>query len=237
MKSESKTAKTLQILTIVGAVLYFAGTAMSIIFDELTLVNLQDYLILALLLVFIAGFVLSWTNKKMAGIIFMIWNAGVWISDLYLLREADYSMMSAIASSFMVIGAFFLLEWYKTSKATVPSKPQQWKFILRVLLINYAVLYSIVVLSELFAGEGVNFFNFPFIIYPLMLLIFLVGFLVSWRREFLAGFIFAFWFSISLFATLAYSEISRLGPWVIFGLPILLQGIFYINNHFKFRPK
>ena len=233
---KSKSTKTLQILTIVGAVLYFAGTAMSIIFGDLTLVNLQDYLTLVLLLVFIAGFVLSWTNKKMAGIIFMIWNAGIWIFDLYLFREADYSMMSAAASSFMVIGAFFLLEWYKTSKATVPSKPQQWKFILRVLLINYAVLYSIVVLSELFAGEGVNFFSFPFIIYPLMLLIFLVGFLLSWRREFLAGFIFLSWFAISLFATLAYSEFSRLGPWVVFGLPILLQGIFYIINHRKFRP-
>jgi hypothetical protein len=228
MKSIS--TRTLQILTGVGAVLYFAGTAMSIFVDDVSFLNPKGYVNLLLLLVFIAGFVLSWTNKKMAGIIFMIWNAGIWIFDLYLFREADYSMISAAGSSFMVIGAFFLLEWYKTSKATVPSKPQQWKFILRVLLINYAVLYFIVVLSELFAGEGVNFFNFPFIIYPMMLLIFLVGFLLSWKREFLAGFIFLFWFAISLSATLAYSEISRLGPWVIFGLPILLQGIFYIKK-------
>ena len=233
---KSKSTKTLQILTIVGAVLYFAGTVMGIIFGDLTLVNLQDYLTLVLLLVFIAGFVLSWTNMKMAaGIIFMIWNAGVWIYDLYLFREHDYSMSSAVASSFMVIGAFFLLEWYKTSKATVPSKPQQWKFILRVLLINYAVLYSIVVLSEVFRGDSVNYFSFPFILYPLLLLIFWGGFQLSWKREFLAGFIFLFWCAILIFANFAYSEIERLGGWVVFGLPILLQVIFYIKNHYKFR--
>lgn len=234
---KSKSTKTLQIFTIVGAVLYFAGTAMSFFFGDLTFVNLQDYLTMVLLLVFMAGFILSWIDIKMAGIIFMIWNALIWIFDLYLFREADYSMISAAASSFMFIGAFFILEWYKTSKVTPPLEPQRWRFILRVLLINYAVLYSIVVLSELFAGEGVNFLSFPFVIYPLMLLIFSLGFLLSWRSELLAGFIFLIWFVISLFATLAYSEISRLGPWVLFGLPILLQGVFYIKNHREFRMK
>lgn len=172
-----------------------------------------------------------------AGIILMIWNAGVWIDDLYWARpEMDYSMASAIATSFMLIGAFFSLNWYKTTKATVPSQQQQWKFILRVLLINYVVLYAIVVFSELTVGEPVNYLSFPFIIYPLLLLIFCVGFLVSWKWEFVAGYIFLFWFVILIVANVTYSEILKLGPWAAFGLPILLQGIFYIKNHKKFRP-
>lgn len=232
-----ESTKILQILTIVGAVLYFAGTALSIFFGDLTLANLQDYLTLVLLLVFIAGFVLSWINKKLAGITFMIWNTGIWIFDLYLFREADYSMMSAIASSFMFIGAFFLLEWYKNSRAAKPSDLQERRYILRVLLINYAVLYSIVVLSELFAGEGVNFFSSPFIIFPLLLLIFVVGFLLSWKREIIAGYIFLLWCTILIFATFAYSEIGKLGPWIVFGVPILLQGVAYLENHYKFRSK
>ena len=234
---KSKLTITLQILTGVGAVLYLIGMVMSFIFGELSFLNLIDYLSLVLFLVFIAGFALSWTNKKIAGIILMIWNAGVWISDLYLFREMDYSMLSAIASPSMVIGALFLLEWYKTHKATVSSKKQNWKFILRVLLINYVVLYSIVVFSEIFRGEQVDYFSFPFIIFPLLLLLFWVGFLVSWKRELLAGYIFLIWCAILLFGTFTYSEISRLGPWVVFGLPILLQGIFYIINHYKYRPK
>ena len=152
-------------------------------------------------------------------------------------RQDDYSMGSAMASYFMFIGAFFFLEWYKTSKVTVPSQQQQRRFILRVLLINYAVLYSIVVFSELSVGEPVNYFSFPFIIYPLLLLIFLVGFLLSWKREFLAGYIFLFWFAVLLFANIAFPVILHLGGWAAFGLPILLQGIYYIKNHNRYRHK
>jgi hypothetical protein len=238
MKTKSKTNKTLQVLTTVGAVLYLLFIAMTVLFDSYPIFKpfgLKE----VLLLIFIAGFALSWRNKNMAvGIIFMIWNAGVWIDDLYLNRpDMDYSMMSAIATYFMLIGAFFILKWYKTAKATEPSQKQQWKFMLRVLLINYAVLYGIVAFSEPILGEPVNYLSFPFVIYPMLLLIFLVGFLISWKKEFLAGYIFLFWFVVLIVANVSYSEILQLGPWAAFGLPILLQGIFYIKNHSKFRPK
>ncbi len=234
---KSKSTRTLQILTGVFTALYFILTVMLFSFGESSFLNPIDYLSIVSLLILISCFALSWKRQKMVGIMLMVWNAGVWIYNLYLFREADSSMVGAVTSSVMVIGAFFLLEWYKTSKATVPSKPQQWKFILRVLLINYAVLYSIVVLSEVFRGDPVNYFSFPFILYPLLLLIFWGGFQLSWKREFLAGFIFLFWCAILIFANFAYSEIERLGGWVVFGLPILLQVIFYIKNHYKFRPK
>lgn len=238
MKSKSKTTRTLQNLTTLGAGLYLLFIAMIVFYDSYPIFKpfgLKE----ALLFIFIAGFALAWRNRKMAaGIVFMIWNAGVWIDDLYLNRpEMDYSMMSAMASYFMLIGAFFLLEWYKTSKATVPSQQQQWRFMLRVLLINYAFLYFIVVFSELSVGEPVNYLSFPFIIYPLLLLIFLIGFLFSWKKEIFAGYVFLFLFAILIFSNIAFSEILHLGPWAAFGIPILLQGIFYLKNHNKFRSK
>jgi hypothetical protein len=234
----TKSTRTLQILASVGAVLYLLFIAMTIFRDSYPIFRPFD-LYEALLLIFIAGFALAWMNKKMAaGIVFMIWNAVIWITTLYFMeRQDDYSMGSAMASYFMVIGAFFLLEWYKTSKSTTPSQQQQWKFILRVLLINYAVLYAIVVFSELSVGEPVEYLSFPFIIYPMLLLIFLVGFLLSWKKEFLAGYIFLFWFAILVFSNVAFSVILHLGGWAAFGLPILLQGIFYIKYHNKFRHK
>ena len=137
----------------------------------------------------------------------------------------------------MVIGAFFLLEWYKTSKTTVPSKQQQWKFILRVLLINYLVLYGIVVISELTSGKVVDYFSLPYIIFPLLLLLFLVGFVISWKKEFFAGFIFLFWCVAFILGAIAYPVILRGDPWIIFIIPILIQGIFYTKNHYKFRAK
>lgn len=236
MKSIS--TRTLQILASVGAALYLFFVAMTVFVDSYPIFKpfgLKE----ALLFIFIAGFALALTNKKMAaGIVFMIWNAGIWIDDLYLHRpDMDYSMISAMASFFMIIGAFLLLEWYKTAKTTLPSQQQQWRFILRVLLINYAVLYSIVVFSELTVGESVNYLSFPFIIYPVLLLIFFIGFLFSWKKEIFAGYIFLFYFAILIYSNIAYSEILHLGPWAAFGIPIVLQGIFYIKNHNKFRPK
>ena len=237
MKTKSKTTKTLQILTGVFAALYFIIIAMSFIFDDLSFSTLTDYLFLVPLLILISCLALSWTKQKMAGIILMILNAGVWIYELYFARvQDDHGMASLMASSVMVIGALFLLEWYKTSKATVPSEQQQWKFILPILLINYAVLYGIYVLSELHHGEPVGYFSFPFIIFPLLLLIFLVGFVLSWKREFIAGYIFLFWFAILFCSNIAYSQILDFEGESIFGLAILLQGIFYIRNHRKFRP-
>jgi hypothetical protein len=240
MKTKSKTTKTLQILIGIGVVLYIFGFTMALFFGPgLDFSNLNTYLSLGLLIVLIVGFALSWTNKKMAtGIVLMIWNAGVWITTLYLIeREDDYAMGSAMASLIMILGAFFLLEWYKTSKATLPLEQQQWKFILRVLLVNYAVLYIIVVFSEITIGEPVNYISYPFIIYPILLLIFFVGFLFSWKKELLSGYIFLSWCAILIGANITYSEISTLGGWALFGLPLLLQGIFYIKNHYEFRPK
>ena len=149
----------------------------------------------------------------------------------------DYGMLSAMASSFMVLGAFFMLDWYKTSKETIPSQKQQWNVILRVLLMNYAFLYSIVAISEPLVGEPVDYLSYPYIIYPMMLLIFLVGFILSWKWEYFVGYIFLGWFAILVTANVVYSEISTLGGWIFFGLPILLQGIFYLVNHFRFRKK
>ena len=182
-----------------------------------------------------AGFALSWTKEKMAGIIFMIWNAGIWIYDLYLNRGRDSGMFCIMAVPVLVIGALFLLQWYKTSGTPQPSIQQQWKFILRILLINYAVLYAIVVITELTAGKQLDYFSIPFILFPLLLLFFLMGFALSWKKEFQAGLIFLFWFAVLLYGTIAYSVFRDSGPWIVFGIPILIQGLFYIKNHLSFK--
>ena len=235
---KSKSTKTLQILTSVFAGLYFLFTAIAFFQNGFSFLNPTDNLLLVLLLIFIIGFALSWARKKMAGIIFMIWNAGVWISALYFARDQDDSAMAGMmATPMLVIGALYLLEWYKASEATVPKEQKQWKFILRILLINYAVLYGIAVISELLVGKSVDYFSLPYIVLPLLLLIFSVGFLLSWEKEFLAGFIFLFWCAFYLFGAISYTEILQAGPWTIFIFPMLLQGIFYIRNHYQYKPK
>ncbi len=227
-----KPTKTLQIILSVLAAFYLAGMIISFIDGELTFYNLIHKFFLVLFIMFISGFVLSWTRRKTAGIVLMAWNAGVWIYDLYLNRGyQDSGMLSFMAVPALVIGALLLLQWYRTTNATVPSEKKQWKFILRILLINYTVLYGILVFTELTNDNPTAYFGLPFILFPLLLLLFLLGFVLSWKREFQAGLIFLFWYALMLYGTIAYSEFRESGPWILFGFPIFLQGLFYIKNN------
>ncbi|WP_299528891.1 hypothetical protein [uncultured Lutibacter sp.] len=232
---KSKSNKTLLIVTAVYALLYLTGMITSIFKGEFSLSNPIDNYFLILSIIFMIGFLFSWTRKKIAGIIFLVWNAGVWIFDFYLSRSPDSGMIIVLALPILFIGSFFLLEWYKSSETPKPKEQQQWKFILRILLVNYAILYIIVVFSDLSIGESIDYFNLPFILYPLLLILFFVGFALSWKREFYAGFMFLVWYLILLFGFITYSEFLRSGPWIIAGIVILLQGIIYIKHHYEYR--
>ena len=232
MKSKSK--KTLLIATGLYALLYIAGMLTSVFKGEFSLSNPIDNYFLVLSIVFMAGFVLSWTNEKIAGMFFLVWNAGIWIFDFYLSRSADSGMIIVLALPVLLIGSLFLLEWYKTAKTPKPREQQEWKFTLRILLINYAVLYAIVVFSDLSIGASVDYLNLPFILYPLLLILFLGGFVLSWKKEFYAGFIFLIWYAILFLGFVTYADFLRSGPWIIAGIVILFQGIIYIKHHFKY---
>ena len=180
---------------------------------------------------------MSWTRKKTARIIFMLWVACVWICDLCLWRGLDSGMPSMMAVPALIIGALLMLKWYNETSATMPSDQLKWKFVLRILLINYAVLYAIVIISELTTALHRDYFSTPFIIFLLLLLVFILGFALSWKRELIAGIIFLLW-STFLIAGLIYSsELFTSGPWLLFVIPILLQGLFYIRNHLMYRFK
>lgn len=242
MKSTS-TKTVLQIVTGILAVLHLAFIVNRVYQGSLSFLNLVDITYFVLLLIFISGFVLSWKSVKLAGILLMIWIVVVWILDLHLIgdrSDADSGLTSLALSPVLVLGALFLLEWYKTSRSEVPSAQLQWRFILRILLINYAVLYLILVLAELSGKTGpqqVISLSFPFILNPVLLVVFIAGFILSWKREFHAGIIFLIWCAILVYLSFGFPGTHYTGPWLFCGLPILLQGIFYIKYHFEFRSK
>lgn len=234
MKAKSSSTKTLLILTGICALLYCASIASEFISGDSSFSNLKFILRFVLLLIFLTGYALSLMRKRMGGIIILIWHACNWIFFLLLYRNTDEGEMF-MGLPVMVFGALFLLEWYKDSKATLPTAKQEWKYVLRVLLINYAVLYGIFVISELTSGNGINYFSLPYIIGPLLLLIFLVGFVLSWKKELFAGFIFLIWCVVLIIAPT--DEILEGGPWFVAIIPIFIQGMFYIGKHFGFRKK
>jgi hypothetical protein len=243
MTSKSASNKTLPILTGVCALLYLAAIVNEIIMGSFTSVTPEAILYSLFLLILLAGFILSWKSQKQAGIVLLAWTAGIWIIDLIIIgdkSDSDSGIASAAVSPVLVIGAFLLLGWYKTSRATRPSQHENWKFILRVLMICYAVLYSILVIAEITGRTGadiVEYISYPWILFPILLLVFAVGFLFSFTRELIAGIVLLIWSAIWVFGFFAFTGFSQSGPWLLFGLPILLQALFYLKIHFEFRTK
>lgn len=233
---KSKSLRYLRIIAVIYAAMYLTGILSSFYNGELSFHKFKDTLFFVLFIIFLSGLALLWTKERISGIIFMVWNAFIWIYDLQLARGDDSGMISIMTVPVMVIGALLYLEWYKNSRNTQQSVPYQWKFILRVLLINYAVLYTIVVISELSSENTYNYFNLPFILFPLMFLVFLIGFVFSWKWELQAGFIFLLWYAILFTGSVIYFEFRDSGPWIMFGVPIFLQGLFYIKNYLWYKP-
>ncbi len=231
---KTKSVRILQIIAGVYVALYLASVISSVIDGELSFQKWVDYLFLFLFLVLVAGFSLSWNFERAAGITFLGWATGIWIFDLLLTRGIDSGMLSIMSVPGLVIGALLLLNWYKASVTPSPPPKLQWRFILRVLLISYAVLYAIVVISEVALGHPHDYFSLPFVLFPLMLLLFLSGFAVSWRWELAAGILFLLWSALLLFGYVTYAEIRDSGPWAFFGIPVLIQGILYIKNRVEY---
>jgi hypothetical protein len=234
---KTKTFRTLQLLAGIYGVLYCIFAIESFIQDDLKISEKNGIVYIFLLFIYLTGFGFSWKREKTAGIILMIWNTCVWIFSLYLARDGDSAMFCIMALPVLIISALLVLSSYKSSANPALTTEKQWRLVLRILLINYAVLYTIVVFSELTANHSINYFTMPFLLFPLLLIIFVVGFILSWKRELAAGFVFLLWFGVLIAGSLTYSQIWNSGPWLFFAIPILLQGLFYAQNHFLYRPK
>ncbi len=184
-----------------------------------------------LFVLFIVGFSLSWYNKIITGIIFLLWNIGIWIITLYIVTEEfGFGIISGVP--LLVLGVFFIISEYKTKGDPLPTERQQWKLALRLLLIIYTILYFITIPTN-FMDRGIDLFNWPGVILIGLLPIYLIGFILSWKWELITGILFIIWY-----AGLFYLSIEgNLDPLKFSGFPVFLQGIFYLYYHFKLKPK
>lgn len=164
--------------------------------------------------------------KLVAGILLMILNAAIWINGLFIHRERGMDIVSAVP--LLYIGAFLLLGWYRTSVKPQPSKSQRWKFMLSVLLINYLTLYLIYMISDIIFWAAIDLLAVPGIFLPVLLGLFVTGFILSRNYELYAGIFFIFWYFLVVFSQLAYEEILHRGPYLLLGITVFIHGILYL---------
>lgn len=171
--------------------------------------------------------------KLITGIILLILNVGIWINGLLINLERGMDIIVAVP--LLIAGAFLILGWYKNAGTIPSSKPQRWKFILNLLLINYAVLYIIYIAGEFIYSNAIDFMNMPGVLLPLLLGLFIMGFIYSWINELHAGIFFLLWYFLALFGQLKYNEILDRGPYFIIGITIFVQGILYLVYYFSIK--
>jgi hypothetical protein len=173
--------------------------------------------------------------KIATGILLMILNIGIWINGGLI--HTERGMDTILAFPLLVAGASLLFGWYKSAGAVPATKPQRWKFILSVLLINYAVLYLIYMISDIIYRDAIDFLSIPGIILPVLLGLFIMGFILSWEYEFYAGIFFLLWYFLVLYGSFQYVEIMSRGPHMQFGIVIFLHGILYLFYYFRIKQK
>jgi hypothetical protein len=169
------------------------------------------------------------------GIILMIFNLGLWINGLLFNIESGFDSLFAIF--LLVPAAFLLLVWYKNTRTIPPAKHRKWKFILNILLINYTILYFIYIISDLKYHASIDLMSIPGIILPILLGIYLTGFILSWKYELYTSIFFLLWYALVLFGSFNYGEIMARGPHMHFGIVIFVHGILYLVYYFRIKPK
>jgi len=221
------------ILVSVYGLIYMAGFTIPMFIHEEMIAGAEETSVLIMFLFYMVGLGISWFNEKIGGILLQLWYIGVWFSCFFLWPGSG--MIIILAFPGWVLGILMHLSGYKTSGEPVPSPQQQWKFLLPVLMINYVVMYLITMADDLLDDKYLDYLNMPFLLYPVLFIVFAAAFALSWRKEIISGFLLIIWYLILLFGTIAWPLFAEQGPLILVGVVILVQGIFYIVYHYRYK--
>ena len=232
-----KTGFRLSMLILMSAycIIYFIGFVFPFFIGEMSLSNPLDLSVLLMFLFFLTGLVFAWFNGFIGGLILMLWHLSIWIIGLYYWPDAG--MVIILSFPVLILGSLLLLEYHRSKKAIRLPVSEQRKYILRVLSLNYTAIYLLNVIAAYSESEIPNYWDMPYILFPLLLVMYLLGFALSWKNEFFTGLVFIAWYALVVVGTTFYPEFSNKGPFVLIGVTILIQGILYVINHYQFKKE
>ena len=195
---------------------------------------------------FLLGAIYAWFDKRKAGILLMVWHFVVWGFASLLWRDAG--MVFILIFPMLFPAVFLLKQWYIETDDYYKPVFRQWKLVLRLLFINYAAIYLLTICSDVFpklfspASSKEIFIGWSYLsVLGLVLIfdavLFFVALFVSWKSDLISGILLIFWYLIVVVLTQQFPVFDHSGPWAIFGLPIMVQGIFYVISALKFDSR
>ena len=123
------------------------------------------------------------------------------------------------------------------NKGTPLKLDMQWKTVLQLLITTYTILYFLIIIDDITGTLEIDFLSSNGIFLISLSLFYLVGFILSWKKELIAGIILILWYLGVFYIFKTNFIIGDSGPWIAAGIVVLIQGIFYINYWFKIKPK
>lgn len=195
-------------------------------------VDPEVYGMFGLFILFLVAFVFTWFNKLLAGILFLAWNAGIWFEELFIVEhEGFYLIISGLPV--IVLGTFFVLQGIEKRKGEKLTINEKWRESLTILTITFTVLYSLVIIQDLSSNLQISYIHSPGIFLILLIVVYAIGFILSWKYEFYAGITFIIWYIGVFILFKSDLVISNYGPWNFAGFVVFLNGYFFIRYGYQ----
>jgi hypothetical protein len=167
--------------------------------------KIEMFTIPLVFVLFLIGTIYSWFNEKNAGIILCCWHFSTWVLSMLFWRDAG--MVLVLIFPILFLAVLLIRNGYVKSNESYNTSFFKWKISLRALVINYMAIYLLIVFSNIvpkLIGWDLptkvddlavwNYSSFPGLILLFAFLLFIIGFVISWRSELAAGIIFIVWF-------------------------------------------
>ncbi|MCY1720041.1 hypothetical protein OU798_06790 [Prolixibacteraceae bacterium Z1-6] len=224
--------------------LYFIGFIIPLFSNYTSITRVEIYTVPLAFLLFTIGAFWCWYNERIGGYILLGWHLIIWCFAIFLWPDGEMTLVFAFP--ILIISALLIRNWHKININSYSDSIQQWKLVLRVLLINYVIIYCLVVFSDVAANilgiqlhsdaTSVNAWNFSQMetsILVFELLLFMLAAAFSLKSELVAGLLLVIWYVLLAIACNAYQRIGNSGPWTLFSIPIFAQGLLYILIYFR----
>jgi len=102
---------------------------------------------------------------------------------------------------------------------------------LLIALTIYGLLYLLYII-DFNMNDNYDPYNSESIVINVAIVLFLIGYSVAWKNEFVAGIIFIFWWFVMWYLSLFIAGHDR-GGGVGLGLPLLILGILFIISGYR----
>jgi hypothetical protein len=231
-----KSTQIIQYITLVYGILYLIFIIVGNFGGAYPALSGEGIGVYTLFLLFIVGVSVSWKNKIITGVLFFIWNIGMWIVELFFVeKDGGFGIISGIP--LIVLGILFILKGMEKNREGSLKSSEKWKTAIRLLITINSLLYMIVIIHDITGNLKIDFSGSQGIILFTLFLIYCGGIIFTRKLELIAGVIFIFWYAGVLYIFTTDNMIGNSGPWAYAGFAVFIQGALHIVYYLKFKLK